>query len=77
MCMEMKTIPMPSAKLSVSLWPKSTADMSPVKIVANVLENFFRIVSESGTQRASPSIIVSAWLRHKSHSLLWLSNLSP
>lgn len=45
MCMEQKTVMTASRKLIVRCWPKRMADMMAVKIVANVLEYFFKIVS--------------------------------
>lgn len=42
----MNTIEIPNKKLTVKVWPKSTADAMPVKIVATVDEYFLRIVSE-------------------------------
>lgn len=41
----MNTMVTPIKKLSVSEWPKSAADMMPVKMVAIVDEYFLRIVS--------------------------------
>ena len=44
-CMEIPTMVTPMQKLMVSLWPKSTALMIPVKMVATVDEYFFKMVS--------------------------------
>ena len=44
-CMEMSTMVTPMQKLMLSACPKSTADMSPVKMVATVLLYFFKMVS--------------------------------
>lgn len=41
----MITIEIPRTKFIVSVWPNSTAEATPVKIVAIVDEYFFKIVS--------------------------------
>ena len=45
MCMEMKTMVTPMQKLMVSACPNSSADISPVNIVAMVEEYFLSMVS--------------------------------